>query len=71
MWKLLNSLIGWDYVQWRNSADQGVARVRTDGMGRAWYWRYKNIKFADEITKPEQVIWLTCDPAKYMRHNTQ
>ena len=67
MWKLMHRMFGWDYVQWRNSADQGIARVYTDGMGRAYYWRYKNIAIADLIQESAQVVWLTCAPAKYMQ----
>lgn len=66
MWKLMHKILGWDYVQWSNCCDQGVARVHADGMGRAYYWRYTTIGVADIIHKPEQVIWLTCAPTKYM-----
>jgi hypothetical protein len=65
IYALLHKLFGWDYIQWRNSADAGVARVRVDGMGRVWYWRYRSIKLVDYIKKPEQVLWLTCSPVKY------
>ncbi len=65
MWKLWNLLFGWDYVVWRNWADQGVARVQRDELG-AWYWRYKITNLADRIDNREQVIWLTCDSTKYM-----
>ena len=67
MWRILHHLFGWDYVAWRNSADQGIARVHVDGMGRVYYWRYKCIASADFITEPERVIWLTCGPEKYIR----
>jgi hypothetical protein len=68
IWRLLllHRLFGYDYIQWRNSADQGVARVRLDGMGRAYYWRYESIKVIDYITDPKAVVWLTCSPDKYM-----
>lgn len=66
MWKLWNKWFGWDYIQWRNSAAMGVARVNTDGNGVTWYWRYKNIGVADRVTDKDQVIWLTCSPNKYM-----
>lgn len=66
MLKLMNLFFGFDYIQWRNSADQGIARVRTDGMNRAWYFRYKNISVIDFITDPKQVVWLTCAPEKYI-----
>jgi hypothetical protein len=66
MWRIFHLLFGWDYVAWANSAHQGIARVHVDGMGRAYYWRYKAIRVADFIEKPECVIWLTCGPEKYM-----
>lgn len=67
MWKILNRIFGWDYISWKNSADQGVARVYTDGIGRAWYWRYKGTACCDVISEAKQVIWLTCEPSKYMK----
>lgn len=66
MWELWNKLFGWDYIQWRNSAASGIARVKTDGNGVAWYWRYKITNVVDRITDKDQVIWLTCEPKKYM-----
>lgn len=66
MWKLMNRLFGWDYIQWRNSAANGVARVHVDGLGRAYYWRYKITNVADIVENPKQVLWLTCHPHKYM-----
>ncbi len=66
MYKLLNKLFGWDYIQWRNTASQGIARVNKDGNGVCWYWRYKNTSLADVIKDKEQVIWLTCEPSKYL-----
>jgi hypothetical protein len=67
MWKLLHKLFGWDYIQWSNSSDQGVARVHTDQNARTYYWRYKSMKLVDEIKDTKQVFWLTCPPSKYMR----
>lgn len=67
IYSILHRLFGWDYIQWRNGVDEGVARVRVDGMGRVWYWRYRSTKVADFISKPEQVLWLTCSPDKYFR----
>ena len=64
-YKLLNKLFGWDYIQWENYVDRGVARVHVDGMRRVWYWRYKGIKAANIIEDPANVIWLTCSPNKY------
>ena len=65
IYKLLNKLFGWDYIQWSNSAASGVARVHVDGMRRVWYWRYKGTKVVDIIEDPAKVIWLTCSPNKY------
>jgi hypothetical protein len=66
MWKLLHLLFGWDYIQWSNCADQGVARVHIDGLGRAYYWRYSSVAVVDIIQDAKQVVWLTCPPQKYM-----
>lgn len=65
IYKLLNKLFGWDYIQWENSADARIARVHVDGMGRVWYWQYKSIKAVKIIEDPAKVIWLTCSPNKY------
>lgn len=65
IYQLLNKIFGWDYIQWRNPADQGVARVHLDGAGVAWYWRYKITRIADRIADADQVLWLTCSPEKY------
>jgi len=67
MWKLFNYLFGWDYIQWANSIDSGVARIHIDGAGRVWYWRYKTTKLIDVVKESEQVIWLTCSPEKYLQ----
>jgi len=66
MWRLLHALFGWDYVQWDNSVDQGIARVHRSGGGDIYYWRYKSIKCADIIYSRDQVLWLTCHPSKYL-----
>jgi len=66
MWKLLNFIFGWDYVHWKNSADQGIARVFRDASGRPVYWRYKITKVLDVIEEENQVTWLTCRPSKYL-----
>lgn len=65
MYRLLHRLFGWDYVQWRNSCDSGIARLHVDGFGRVYYWRYKTIRVADEVVDPNRVLWLTCSPAKF------
>lgn len=66
MWKLWHLLFGWDYVIWSNSVADGIARVHA-GFGQGpWYWRYRRIHCADRIRSAEQVIWLTCEPSKYL-----
>ena len=70
MWRLFNFYFGYDYVAWANSADNGIARVHVDGIGRAFYWRYKSTRVADIIVEPKQVIWLTCSPNKYFGSGT-
>lgn len=65
IYRILHLLFGWDYIQWRNTADRGIARVRVDGLGHVWYWRYRSTNLADLISDPEEVLWLTCKPNKY------
>ncbi len=65
-YSILNKIFGWDYVQWRNIAAYGVARVHKTPDEVVWYWRYKNTKLADIIKDKDQVIWLTCKPSKYL-----
>jgi len=65
MYKLLNLIFGWDYIQWSNFSDRGIARVHLDGNGRIFYWRYKTTRVADEIKHAKQVLWLTCKPEKF------
>ena len=67
MWKLFNFLFGWDYIYWSNSADQGVARVYCSHDGKAFYFRYRILQLVDVIKQPDQVVWLTCEPSKYLR----
>lgn len=67
MWKykLLNKMFGWDYIQWKNNADQGISRVHIGFNGEAYYWRYKTTKLADKPNKSGEVIWLTCPASKF------
>lgn len=67
LYKLLNRLFGWDYIQWANTCAGGVARVHHAGGGKVFYWRYKSTGSADIIRKADQVIWLTCEPSKYIK----
>jgi hypothetical protein len=65
MYKIKNLLFGWDYIQWKNSADSGIARVMKLPDGKIVYWRYRNISYMDEIKEANQVRWLTCPPSKF------
>jgi hypothetical protein len=66
MYKLWNKLFGWDYIQWSNTCDQGIARVFKERSGKVVYWRYRQTCVMDEIIRPSQVKWLTCRPQKYL-----
>lgn len=68
MWRIYNYFFGWDYIHWRNTVSQGVARVFEAECGKVVYWRYKNIRVLDEVEKPDQVIWLTCHSDKYFKN---
>lgn len=65
MYKIMNFLFGYDYIQWENCADQGVARVFKLSSGKIVYWRYKSTSTMDEIKNSNQVNWLTCHPSKF------
>ena len=69
MYKIFNFLFGWDYIYWKNSAAQGIAKVFKAKDGKVLYFRYRISNLIDEIKKPEQVIWLTCKPSKYFNLN--
>ena len=66
MYKLKKRLFGWDYISWKNSADNGVARVMKMPDGTVGYWRYKSTSVFDRIKTKDQVVWLTCKPEKYL-----
>ncbi len=67
IWRLMHKLLGYDYVQWSNCVDQGVARVFVDGDGVARYWRYRSTKVMDMADGSNSaVVWLTCKRSKYI-----
>lgn len=66
-YKIKHYLFGWDYVYWHNSADQGIARVFQAMDGSVVYYRYRASQLLDTVTKPSQVVWLTCHPDKYFK----
>lgn len=66
LYRILHAIFGWDYIQWTNAADSGIARIRVDAQGKPFYWRYKIIYVADLLNDPfTRIIWLTCKPEKY------
>ncbi len=73
IYKLLNKLFGWDYVHWRNSADSGIARVRTTPGGAVYYWRYKATRVMDVLPHPSitRITWLTCAQSKYITEDEE
>ena len=66
-YKLLNKLFGWDYIYWRGTFTFGISRVRIDPNGDLWFWKDIIICNRDEISKPDDVKWLTCKPDKYFK----
>lgn len=66
IWRAFHLVFGWDYIAWQNRFASGVARVRCDGIGRAYYWRCTSLSLVEFIEDPKQVVWLTCAPDKYM-----
>lgn len=66
IYKLWHRLFGWDYIYWKNSADQGISRIYKDALGNPFYWRYFSITVLDPIINEKQVTWLTCNPSKYL-----
>ena len=68
MYKLLHKLFGWDYLQWYNYTDQGIARIHVTPDGVAYYWRYKHTKVIDLIEYNKKVLFLTCRRDKYIKH---
>jgi|TARA_R110000851_G_scaffold72207_1_gene160168 hypothetical protein len=71
MYKILNYLFGFDYIHWKNTIDSGVARIHIDCNGNVFYWKYKNIKFADHIKDASKFLWLTCSPDKYLKNSNK
>lgn len=68
LYNLLNRVFGWDYIWWKNSVAYGIARVHVDALGNPYYWRYKGTKCLDKINSSNQVVWLTCNPNKYIKN---
>jgi hypothetical protein len=66
MWRLWNKIFGWDYIAWRNTADKGIARINKGYNDECWYFRYKITRVIDIVTNKDQVVWLTCEPKKYL-----
>lgn len=66
MYKLFNWLFGWDYIHWQNYCDASISRVRIDGNGNSYFFRYG--KYITYLDKPsERITWLTCNQYKYLK----
>lgn len=65
LYRLKHYLFGWDYVAWRLSPGYGVARVRSNPAGHAFY-KAGFLGPWVRIVDPNHCIWLTCHPDKYM-----
>ena len=68
MYKVFKYLFGWDYVLWRTQNSTGISRVFTSYSGHVMY--KQNIDLL-VLEKPEQAIWLTCEPNKYFKELTK
>jgi len=66
MYKLFNYLFGWDYIQWSNPVDQGVARVRVDYNNKCWYWQYYTTRIAKISYVDEGVISIDVKKDTYL-----
>ena len=67
MWKLFNFLFRFDYIFWKNSCDQGIARVYKNKDGFVFYFRYRITNLIDVIEDEQQVLFLTCSSKKYFK----
>lgn len=67
LYKILNFIFGYDYIYWKDSASQGIARVRVLEDGTVYYWYSVVLRFFEEIETPDQVKWLTCSSNKYFK----
>lgn len=64
---LLNKLFGWDYVQWKNTASDGIARCRLDGDGNFYFYPYSTLNVLVKIPTHYELTFLTCPRSKYIK----
>lgn len=67
LYKLWHKLFGRDYVYWNNGKGSGVSRVFNTLDGTTFYWQYKSTKVLGKVTRPSEVVWLTCSSDKYLK----
>lgn len=67
MYKILNKLLGWDYILWADCNRQGTSRIHSDYAGTVWYYVSKRKNIVNAIKDPRGLIWLTCQPSKYLK----
>ena len=55
MYKIYNYLFGWDYIQWSNTCDFGIARVHVLPDGKVVFWQYRGISVLQQIVNSHDV----------------
>lgn len=75
IYKILHKIFGWDYVHWSSGAYSGIARVRVDGNGNPFIFRFGKQDVLKLYNPPYNTVniitWLTCSSNKYiMSHET-
>jgi len=65
MYKLLHWIFGWDYIYWKNSASQGIARLKVLPDKTLCFYQYRLTNLIKPIKNPDDYLWLTCKPEKY------
>jgi hypothetical protein len=66
---VLNKVLGWDYIYWKNTCANGIERVKVNPSGEIYYMQYG--KHLHKINKPDDVVWMTCHKEKYFLNNNK
>ena len=67
--KILHKLFGYDFIQWENKDEIGIAKVVVLPNGKVAYQYKYHDRYVTMINNPNAVIWLTCKPEKYFPNN--
>lgn len=62
MYRVLNLILGWDYISHKGLRNSYVRRVFTTECGNVCYW-YRDRLI--DIKSRKNVKWLTCKPEKF------